>query len=364
LLVPLVTAATIATVLAAPASAAPAAAAPSPTPAGQQQSDGTRKVPMPDGETISVAPDGTATLTSAQGTVLGIKKLVVPQGSSGLGPLAGPSDDQVRAAFTQSPYQKAPTEVVAVLSGATTVTGAPVAGKKALGTRAPVTTNASVNSALAKVGAVSVQPMFPDLSATDATQLTASARGRLGASALDLSKVVLVDVKGGNADAAAKILGATPGVISAQPDVQVTTMSTPPSPLPAALVNDARAAARGMRADKASPAAPGAALPTNFGLTDSAQSYLNAGGVDATGAYSLLEKKFGQLPGTGEVITNVSIGDLTDQSMADAGDQYVQSNGPTTTIQNGQRYLDLPSLPLIPTYVADSNGHLDPLGAT
>ena len=90
---------------------------------------------MPDGQTISVAPDGTATLTSAQGTVLGIKKLVVPQGSSGLGPLAGPSDDQVRAAFTQSPYQKAPTEVVAVFSDATTVTGAPVVGKKAFGTR-------------------------------------------------------------------------------------------------------------------------------------------------------------------------------------------------------------------------------------
>ena len=364
LLVPLVTATTIGTVLAGPAFAVRAAAGSSPAPAGQQQSDGTRKVPMPGGETISVAPDGTATLTSAQGTVLGIKKLVVPQGSSGLGPLSGPSDDQVRAAFAQSPYQKAPTDVVAVLSGPTTVTGAPLVGKEALGTRAPVTTNASVNSALAKVGAVSVQPMFPDLSATDAAQLTASARSRLGASALDLSKIVLVNLKSGNADTAAKILAATPGVTSALPDLQVTTMSTPPSPLPTALINDAQAAARTMRADKASSAAPGEALPTNFGLADSAQSYLNAGGVDAMGAYSLLEKRFGQLPGTGEVITNVSLGDLTDESMADAGDQYVQANGPTTIIQNGQRYLDLPSMPLIPTYVADPNGKLNPLGST
>ena len=82
------------------------------------------------------------------------------------------------------------------------------------------------------------------------------------------------------------------------------------------------------------------------------------------GAYSLLEKRFGQLPGTGELITNVSIGDLTDQSMADAGDPYVQANGPTTIVQNGQRYLDLPSMPLIPTYVADPSGQLDPLGST
>lgn len=30
-----------------------------------------------------------------------------------------------------------------------------------------------------------------------------------------------------------------------------------------------------------------------------------------------------------------------------------------TTVENGQRYLDWPSLPLIPTYTADASGHLD-----
>jgi hypothetical protein len=364
LLVPLVTITTVAgSVLVGPAAAAPAAASPSPTPAGQQ-SDGSRKVPMPDGGTISVASDGTATLTSAQGRVLGIKKLVVPQGSSGLGPLVGPSDDQVRAAFTQSPYQKAPTDVVAVLSDATAVTGAPVVGKRAFGTRAPVTSNAGVNSALAKVGAVSVQPMFPDLPAVDAARLTASARGRLGAGAPDLSKMVLVHLKGGDADAAAKILDATSGVTSARPDLQVTTMSTPASPLPSSVANDAQNTLRGMQANTKPPAAPGTGLPTNFGLTSSLQSFLNAGGTNAMGAYSLLQNRFGQLPGTGEVITNVSVGDLTDQSMADAGDSYVQGFGPTTIVQNGQRYLDLPSMPLIPTYTAGPSGRLDPVGST
>lgn len=319
---------------------------------------------MPDGGTISVAPDGTATRTSAQGKVLGIKKLVVPQGSSGLGPLAGPSDDQVRAAFTPSPYQKATTDVVAVLSDATTVTGAPVAGKQAFRTRAPLTSNASVNSALAKIGAVSVQPMFPDLPATDAARLTASARSRLGPTAPDLSKIVLVHLKGGHADAAAKVFAATPGVTSARPDIQVTSMSTPPSPLPSSVASNAQNTLRAMQANKNLPAAPGTGLPTNFGLTSSLQSFLNAGGTDAMGAYSLLENRFGQLPGAGEVITNVSIGDLTDQAMADAGDPYVQSNGPTTIVQNGQRYLDLPSMPLIPTYTADPSGTLDPIGST
>jgi len=365
LLVPLVTAATVAgSVLVGPAFAAPAAAAPSRAPAGQQQPDGTRTVPIPDGGTITVAPDGTATLTSAQGKVLGIKKLVVPQGSSGLGPLAGPSDDQVRAAFAQSPYHKTVTDVVAVLSDATTVTGAPVAGRQALRIRAPVTSNASVNSALAKVGAVSVQPMFPDLSAADAARLTASARGRLGPSAPDLSKIVLVHLKGDQADAAAKILAATPGVTSARPDLQITTMSTAPSPLPSSIANDAQNTLHSMQASEILPTTADAGLPTNFGLTSSLQSFLNAGGTDAIGAYSLLENRFGQLPGAGEVITNLSIGDLTDQTMADAGDPYVQSNGPTTIIQNGQRYLDLPSMPLIPTYTADPSGQLNPVGST
>ncbi len=47
--------------------------------------------------------------------------------------------------------------------------------------------------------------------------------------------------------------------------------------------------------------------------------------------------------------------------MADAGDTYVKAYGPTTRpATNGQRYLDLPSMPLIPTYVADPGGGLSP----
>src|SRR5258705_2068 len=69
-------------------------------------------------------------------------------------------------------------------------------------------------------------------------------------------------------------------------------------------------------------------------------------------------------PGPSQISTNVSVGDLTAQSMADTGDAYVQAYGPTTIVQNGQRYLDLPSMPLIPTYTASPDGRLDPLGST
>lgn len=33
--------------------------------------------------------------------------------------------------------------------------------------------------------------------------------------------------------------------------------------------------------------------------------------------------------------------------------------GPTTIVQGGQRYLNMPSMPLIPTYTADANGNLN-----
>jgi hypothetical protein len=99
-------------------------------------------------------------------------------------------------------------------------------------------------------------------------------------------------------------------------------------------------------------------VPDNAAFGTSLESFLNAGGVNATGAYSLLKQKFGQLPGTGETITNVSIGDLTDESTPD-----LSATGPTTVVQNGQRYLDIPTMPLIPTYTADSTGVLDPTGS-
>ncbi|HEY0797626.1 MAG TPA: S8 family serine peptidase, partial [Candidatus Baltobacteraceae bacterium] len=73
-----------------------------------------------------------------------------------------------------------------------------------------------------------------------------------------------------------------------------------------------------------------------------------------------------QLPGAGETITNVSLGDLDDVSAASnpndpcAGD--VQGVGPTTVVMGGQRYIDWPSMPLIPTYTADANSNLNGLG--
>lgn len=302
---------------------APAIAAPTPTPSPASS----RQVGMPDGGHITVDADGSATRTDAQGRVLARTTIPLPQGISAVG-AAAPTDETVRADFVRQTTPALPGDVLAELPATTSVTDA----------RSARTSDTAVNSALAEVGAKSIEPLFP---------------GESG-----LSNTVLVHLGGDDPTAAAKILAGTPGVVSAQPDRRVASMSTGPQPVPGPAVK----AAQGSRAYQAPPGQP--RLPSNYGLASSAQSFLNAGGTDTLGAYSMLADRFGQLPGTGEIITNVSIGDLTDQGMADAGDPYVRTYGPTTIVQHGQRYLDLPSMPLIPTYTASPRGILDPLGST
>ncbi|MFJ4844876.1 S8 family serine peptidase [Streptomyces sp. NPDC088733] len=165
------------------------------------------------------------------------------------------------------------------------------------------------------------------------------------------------------ADAAALTpytLGAASG--GARSAVRPQTMNSGP----VALTDTVRASIDGLGSRRgaraAAPAAAGA-VPANEGLTTSFQSYLNSGGVNVVGAFQDSADLLHALPGAGQIITNVSLGDLTDQSMADAGDDYVRGYGPTTVVKDGQRYLDYPSLPLIPTYTSDNAGKLDPTGS-
>ncbi|SEP53256.1 S8 family serine peptidase [Amycolatopsis saalfeldensis] len=309
--------------------AAPATAAPPPEP----QAPPSRHIAMPDGGAITLDADGTATRADARGKQLAKTVLALPQGTSALGGFQL-SDDAVRATFAQTTAPAQPGDLLVQLADTTAVTGVPLSA----GRRAAKTSDDGVNAAFGKIGATSVEPVFPD--ATDVPAL---------------AKTVLVHLGGQDPAAAAKTLAATPGVVSAKPNRRVSAMSTGPVPVPQPVVNTAKAAK--LPQAHQNPPAP---VPSNYGVTSSAQSYLNAGGTNALGAYSLLP---GKLPGAGEIITNVSIGDLTDQSMADAGDGYVSTYGPTTVVQNGQRYLDLPSMPLIPTYTASPSGRLDPLGS-
>ncbi|MFF2510698.1 hypothetical protein [Streptomyces sp. NPDC058086] len=287
----------------------------------------------------------------AKGTSAGAALPSTP-GSSALGPW--------RSFLKPTPAQSAknsPHQVLVVLGSATQVTGTSLGKQRNLQVRTPLTSDTVVNTALHRAGAVSMRPLIPGLAAAQAQQLRSAAQAKLGSGAIDLSRVQVVQLAGGDAKVAARTLAATPGVVYAEPDQTVSPMNTGSVPLPSSV--GATAGKAGSSAKGHNSAATGSdGVPGNAALGTSLQSFLNAGGVNATGAFSVLKQKFGQLPGTGETITNVSVGDLTD-----AGTPNLAGSGPTTVVQNGQRYLDIPSMPLIPTYTADATGALDPTGS-
>ena len=116
-----------------------------------------------------------------------------------------------------------PGTVIAVLSGPS-VTGTRLRADSTM--LAPKTSSAVVNTALSRLGATSIQPLFGGLSSAAAQTLTSSARQKIGASALNLGNIVVVHVTKSSATAAAKTLAATSGVSFAEPDRYVETMDT------------------------------------------------------------------------------------------------------------------------------------------
>jgi len=116
-----------------------------------------------------------------------------------------------------------------------------------------------------------------------------------------------------------------------------------------------RAASASSGAARAAAAANAPGVPDNFTLTSSAQSMLNRPANDVIPAFTALAAH-GQLPGQGEIITNVSLGDLTDASAAanpnDPCNFYASVFGPTTIVQ-GQ-----PALPRLALDAADPGIHV------
>lgn len=249
-----------------------------------------------------------------------------------------------------------PGQVVVTFGAGTSVTGrASSAGRTAA--RTPATDNPVVNQTLGKVGALSLRPVL------GATGAASSARGTVAPAADSaLSRTYVVQTSDRDSAAVAKRLRTTPGIAAAEPDRFVNTLAVPGQELPAAALKAARGAA-GVQAARRSTTTPpddssGSAIPANYAHADSAQALLNAGGVDAAGSFALLKGAYGQDPGTGEIIANVSLGDLVDASMVDQSNPAAVDSGATTILRDGQRYLDLPSMPLIPTYVSDGQGGL------
>lgn len=307
------------------------------------QQNGTRTFSLPNGSTAVLGDGGLGKRLDQAGRSQPFL-LVTPQHRTAVEAAPGPSNIAIAERLSHMNHGSfAPGEVIVVFRGVDVNT---------------------ISSALARRQNLSALGVQPALAATF-SKIGARSILRLfrGTGMLDAVQPCLITIGKSSPSVAASELRLLPSVVYASPNYYVSTLHSGAVPIPAWEQHRSHEASRSMRRTLAQPIQQ-SFVPSNYAVTNSLQSLLNANATDAVGAFQMLGERFGQLPGTGEIITNVSVGDLTDQSMADAGDGYVQDYGPTSVIQGGQRYLDIPSMPLIPTYTADSNSRLDPLGST
>lgn len=366
--------------LAAMAAAQPANAAPAGTRASTPATTANAAKPtvayahldLPNGEWARVYSDGMAEVYKDQGhqeqaEILHIPLTspdggnIVPQGN---GTRDLPSKGELITDLLHGqPAAYAPNQVVVVYKSPVTPAASVSASAKSLAASVPsYTSSAAANKVLDKLGVDQSRLMFANAAQRGKLAgMQAAAQRKTGKSLLDFSAATVLHVTGASVPKAVATLMASPDVAYAEPDWSVTTDNAAPIAVPAATLK-----ATAQKA--AAPAdATASSLPDNYALTSSAQSLLNSPGVNALPAFADLAK-YGQLPGQGEIITNVSLGDLDDASATstpgDACRGYVAAYGPTTKVINGQRYIDWPSMPLIPTYTASSTGTLNPTGET
>jgi Subtilase family len=306
------------------------------------------------------------------------------------GPLDGQVPDFVRRQIVfdleHPPQRFAPERVLVAFAPSVSVARdsdalAPAATRelqRAILARRPLTphaftSDARTNAALAKIGVDRVDRLFGHLDRGTLGSLRARAEARTRDALLPFENAFALHVAGASVEAAVRKLRALPGVAYVSPDYTVQSMIADRRPVPAEALREiagfrrsthAFGRAIGSTARSGANSFAAQQLPTNTAIAFDLQAMLNAPGVDAVAAFDEIGARFNQLPGTGTIITNVGLGDADDASaLADPNDPCnfaVTYGGPTTHMIGGQRYLDLPSLPLIPVWVADAHGNLSP----
>jgi hypothetical protein len=230
----------------------------------------------------------------------------------------------------------------------------------------PFTNDARTNAALMSLGVDRADRLFRHTDRGSLSALRARAEARAHRSLVAFDNAFVLHVGAASVDAAVRRLRALPGVTYAAPDRAMSAMIAGRRPLTddtlreiASYHRAARTFGRSVRSTTSA-----ATVPPNTAVSLNFQALLNAPGVDAVAAFDEIGARFSQLPGAGEIVTNVGLGDADDASAtADPSDPCnaaVNDGGPTTRVIGGQRYLDWPSLPLIPVWVSDANGNLSP----
>ncbi len=337
------------------------------------------RLALPHGAWAQVYSDGVAEVhrKGAAGTEIEHVPLLNANGGTspaGDGTLDLPARGELTADLIHGrPAAFEPDKVIVVYqAGVTAKASARVQASTLRGPDAAVpayTSAPALNETLASLGVDSTEHLFAGTS--QLASLHAAAQRQLGRPLLNFADAAVLHLTSSSVAAAVTALRGNRDVAFAEPDWVVSTTDTPAIAVPKSALTAARtAAARTTAATRRAArmaAADSSGVPSNYDLTSSAQSMLNRPGDDVVPAFTELAQH-GQLPGQGEIITNVSLGTLDDASAAanpsDPCNFYAANYGPTTIVQNGQRYLDWPSMPLIPTYTASSGAVLDPTGET
>jgi hypothetical protein len=242
-------------------------------------------------------------------------------------------------------------------------------------TLAPRYTNDSaINSAFARLGVAKVNRLFASFDRSRLSSLRTTAQSRMQRPLLNIANAYSISLTAGTPADAVRALRGLPGITYVSPDWRVAPLAPIAHSIPKAVRRelesiDPRTVREGMalRTQSAAGDSYTTSVPSNYSEATSYQSFMDASGIDATTAYQEVVEQFHQLPGTGEIVTNVSIGDI--YSSEDSNGVFSGANpcptmvgyyGAVTHMIGGQRYLDWPGMPLIPAYAADQNGHIDP----
>ncbi|HKU67939.1 MAG TPA: S8 family serine peptidase [Candidatus Baltobacteraceae bacterium] len=316
---------------------------------------------------VTVYANGIETLTDTKGKVR--RRALVPLDTieSNSNDLATSQGEMLKPLVLSPrpsrPY--APNELIVVFSPG----GAPAANVTKVSPQAvrlgqiqSLSNNYAANKVFAKIGADSLTRIASKVDRGTISRMRQSTGGALHVPALDLANAFVMHFTGAPLPKALEQLRKTSGIAYVSPNFYVSTMNVTPRELAPGLMaaSRARAAVRATRSavTRSTQGFAPHTIPTNYAISAGAQSMLDASSLNDVSGFDLIEQNFNQLPGQGERIANISIGDVNDATSAgDPCQIYAELFGPTVHTINGQHYIDWPSMPLIPTYVVDASGN-------
>lgn len=333
-----------------------------------------RTIALPDGRTADIYDTGLAAIHELNGTDTSYQLIHIPAADYTF----RQSVSQMSTADLQEQLEKgkplryAAGRVLVVLKPGVTTSNDVVVAHAGAATLS-FTNDSTLNATLTSLGAVSAERLFRGIPRSTLSMM--HSRGTLvsrqaTAQALDFSNAYKIQITRTSVANAVQKLLKSPSVAFAEPDWLVSTMNVGGRKFKANDILTAQQRSESLRMRSLvtrMQAVSAGAIPSNYAVQSSFQPMLNAPGVNAVAAFDEIAKAFpSTLPGSGAIVTNVSIGDVDDATTAapttNPCHQDVTDFGPTATLVGGQHYIDWPGLPLIPAYVIDSNGNPD--GAT